>query len=721
MFKAKLDFTDSELQQFRPFADNVAGPAPTSKVLNCAHCSELINLPSDLKLQVFVDQDARPPRSDLKTPASQQSNENAGVPLKTQRPPVFGEHLTRPNVFSRVFTPAPVDRRQPVRTKPTFTPLRDPIGPTFKVFSRPGTQPENPPKPIFQPFADTTKRSENQFRRKSVGKQVTIAPPESREEGENRRGDTTPDQDPEIDGVRPQDQDEDEISLRGRYGKQIDVMTPITERTFEATTTATFRIHDANDATSAALELAKELREDDSDVDLDEQNLRYDSAFSPQYSDSQDDEDEDHSCHFITDDPVHQQKIEEIGEATGTLSLKDAVKPASESKPPNPCLPFDEPIVSSLLSIVPHDSAFHDLRSEDKNHLAALQKFCKKRERDRSDEVFSLDLSGNLYEVMEKLGEGGFGAVFAAADVERQLELQEEVFVAVKVVQPKNLWEFHVLKNLRASLPSHLRVSVIEPQALYAFRDESYLVLDMCTQGTLLELVNRAQEILVAEKGACLRESLVMFFAIELLRLTEGMHAVGFVHGDLKIDNCLLRLGDEPLSSTYDPSGAGGWADKGIKLIDFGRTIDTRQFPAYQQFLADWPTDSKDCPEMREGLPWTYQPDYFGLAGIIYCMLYGKYFEDKSIVSYPGPQGETRHKLAASLKRYWQVGLWTKLFDLLLNPTLAREDGSLPLCTELGALREEMEELLVVKDRSHGSALPLKALLGKIIIASDER
>ena len=36
-------------------------------------------------------------------------------------------------------------------------------------------------------------------------------------------------------------------------------------------------------------------------------------------------------------------------------------------------------------------------------------------------------------------------------------------------------------------------------------------------------------------------------------------------------------------------------------------------------------------------------------------------------------------------------------------------------------LREEMEEVLVAKDRSHGSALPLKALLGKIIIASDER
>ena len=676
------------------------------------------------KFQVFVDQDAVGPRSDPKTPGPQQPNENAGVPLRTPRPPpVFSENPTRPNVFSKVFTPAPADGKLPPRSKPIFTPLRDPAGPTFRVFSRPGTQPENPPKPIFQPFADKTRRSENQLRRRSVGKQVPIAPPEDQEEEEEQGRDTAAGHDSENDGAHIQgDDEEDGTSHRGRYGKQIDVMTPITERTFEATTTNTLRLQDANDATSAALELAKELREDEeSDADLDEKGFRYNAAFSPQYSDSQDDEDEDNSCRFITDDPVHQYQTEEIDEMTGTLSLKDVLAVASSFQPPNPCTPFDGPIVSALLSLAPYDSAFHDLRNEAKDHLTALKKFCKKRERDKSDEVFALDLGGNVYEVIEKLGEGGFGAVFAAADVERQLELQEEVFVAVKVVRPKNLWEFHVLKSLRASLPSHLRVSIIDPQALYVFRDESYLILDMCTHGTLLELVNRAQDILVAEKGACLRESLVMFFTIELLRLVDGMHAVGFIHGDLKIDNCLLRLGDEPLSSTYDPSGAGGWNDKGIKLIDFGRTIDTRQFPTGQQFLADWPTDAKDCLEMREGEPWTYQPDYFGLAGIIYCMLYGKYFEADSVVPHPGKDGRPRYKLSASFKRYWQVDLWAKLFDLLLNPTLVREDGSLPLCPELGALREEMEGLLVVKDRSHGSALPLKALLGKIIIASDER
>jgi hypothetical protein len=103
--------------------------------------------------------------------------------------PVFSENPARPNVFSKVFTPAPADGKRPFRSKPTFTPLRDPIGPTFKVFSRPGTQPENTPKPVFYPFIDKSKRSENEVRRKSVGKRVTISPHGGGEEEDEQRED----------------------------------------------------------------------------------------------------------------------------------------------------------------------------------------------------------------------------------------------------------------------------------------------------------------------------------------------------------------------------------------------------------------------------------------------------------------------------------------------------------------------------------------------------
>ena len=50
----------------------------------------------------------------------------------------------------------------------------------------------------------------------------------------------------------------------------------------------------------------------------------------------------------------------------------------------------------------------------------------------------------------------------------------------------------------------------------------------------------------VSQHGACLDELLVMFFTIEFLRLLEGLHSAGLIHGDLKIDNCLVRLEDVP-------------------------------------------------------------------------------------------------------------------------------------------------------------------------------
>lgn len=225
--------------------------------------------------------------------------------------------------------------------------------------------------------------------------------------------------------------------------------------------------------------------------------------------------------------------------------------------------------------------------------------------------------------------------------------------------------------------------------------------------------MNNASKAGVAQQGGNLDELLVMFFAVELLRLLTGMHDIGFIHGDLKIDNCLLRLEDVPGGSSawdsqYQPSGEGGWACKGASLIDFGRTIDTRLFPAGQQFIAEWASDERDCIEIQEGRPWTFQTDYFGLAGIVYCMLFGKYIHTSAIVS----DADGRRKIGTPFKRYWQTELWTELFDILLNPTKVRTDSSMPLSPEIGEVRAKMEEWLKVNCQR--SSNTLKGLLKKV-------
>ena len=118
-----------------------------------------------------------------------------------------------------------------------------------------------------------------------------------------------------------------------------------------------------------------------------------------------------------------------------------------------------------------------------------------------------------------------------------------------------------------------------------------------------------------------------MFLTIELLRTVEALHSKGILHGDLKADNCLLRFSptsDNEWSARYKRDGTDGWENKGIVLIDFGRGIDIRAFRNDVSFIADWETDSQDCPEMRELRPWTYQIDYYGCAAVAHSMLFGK-------------------------------------------------------------------------------------------------
>ncbi|KAI0039658.1 hypothetical protein FA95DRAFT_1550470 [Auriscalpium vulgare] len=622
-------------------------------------------------------------------------------------------------LLSRVFTPvargkdensinvsrSSVDEPAVLAQPAKFTPFVD--GSPLKVFSRP---PEKPSERVlsskpsaFTPYVD--EELPNPPSRAPLGgslplrsfapSRTTDADESPEDDDADRTADSSQDDEDYISFVEAEQQDAflGNAPLGGRFGT-FDVMTPITERTFEMTTSSRLSLLGGGfaepEAIEAAEKLAAELREGERD----------DSA----------------GFAFVED-------------KTGTLSLSDAIAVASEFNPPNPCNPFDPPIVSTLLSLLAANPEHHDYASQEANVLDGLQKLARKQASGRAavslaGEV-SVKLGDRRFSVFSKLGEGGFGAVFSARDVSSKNEDADEddydmaddededesKCVALKIVKPRNLWEFYVLRKVHSSLPARLRASVIRPHSLYTFRDESFLILDLCTQGSLLDIVNNAGKAGVSQQGACLDELLVMFFAIEFLRLVEGIHTAGFIHGDLKIDNCLIRLDEATAwSGMYDPSGAGGWAAKGIKLIDFGRTIDTRMFPHGQTYIAEWAVDARDCVEMREERPWTYQSDYFGLAGIVYCMLFGKYIEASSVaVASNSPR---RFKIATPFKRYWQTEIWTSLFDALLNPCLMRPDGHLPVCEELSVVRGKMETWL--QANCNRSSNTLKGLLKKV-------
>lgn len=718
------------------------------------------------------------------------ASKDIGVAASTLKTKCIGDG-DKPNVFSKVFTPVDKEEIRPpaeyslqpesqpfqaaaqnVAAKPGIQKhalLGDAQAP-FKVFSRPPEKdsvfsrpdslaPSDEDASYAIPLPDSSNRT-------SLGTFIPQRPEEVREvlsEDEEHE---------EHEDIPPNAHEEyiedfeaaHDAPFGGRFG-QFNVMTPITERTLEYTSTGRFSVLDSDistaaelaerafgqpDAVEAAERLAAEVREDN--VFLGEQRAahsQHDSRYDEESSSSSFDESqfsrpppfrlsEGHTIITLDrarEDLELQADTALVEEKTGTLNLSDKTFTDPTFNPPNPCNPFDPQIISALLLRLPTDSHCYHIPRESQL-LDDLQKFARKQMRTsrssiRGQTTFSLQLGDAHFQVYEKLGEGGFGAVFAAKAVEAKAEGgddddeddddeedDESRRVAIKVVQPGNAWEFQMLRKVHASLPAPLRSSVIYPHALHTFDDESFLVLDLCTQGSLLDIINRAGAAGVSQQGACLDELLVVFFTVELLRLLEGLHGAGLVHGDLKIDNCLVRLEDVAPASAwaaqYDPTGAGGWHSKGIKLIDFGRTIDTRMFPPGQTFVAEWATDARDCVEMRDGRPWTYQADYFGLAGIMYCMLYGKYIEASSVV--PVAQQDRangpRYKLATAFKRYWQTDLWTRLFDVLLNPCSVRPDGVLPISDTLAPLRAEMETWL--QANCNRSSNTLKGLLKKI-------
>jgi checkpoint serine/threonine-protein kinase len=513
-----------------------------------------------------------------------------------------------------------------------------------------------------------------------------------------------------IDGLHtPVEELQDPLNHRqhiGRFGT-VNLMTPIAERTMEFTASTLRSVANtpsrgvsARESQQYALYMANkhagELREEDEEGE-EPQNVA------------------------ATLWPTKATEADEHAD----VSMKAVALPIDDGEGlevSNPCHPHEPEVLAYALQDLTSLEGFHDLSMETGGHLDVLQKFAKRND---SHAHLPLTIAGRKFFVSRKLGEGGFGAVFAARDggvisqddddSSDDEDDEAEDNVALKVVRPRNRWEFHIIRHIHAVLPEELRRSIILPSDLFVFRDESFLVLELRTQGTLLEMVNKAAALQLSRPGQPVDELLVMYFAIELLRTLEGLHREGIIHGDLKIDNCLIRLQEVPGSADswspqYQADGSDGWAYKGISLIDFGRAVNTRLFPPDQTFFGDWPTDARDCLEAREGRPWTYQTDYFGLAGIVYCMLFGKYIDASSVILN---EQDGRYKFASPIKRYWQIDIWTALFDVLLNPTMVHADGRLPLCDELGALRNEMEAWLEKNCKRQGQQ-SLKSSLKRI-------
>lgn len=422
--------------------------------------------------------------------------------------------------------------------------------------------------------------------------------------------------------------------------------------------------------------------------------------------------------------------------------------------------PMNEGIRTAILESI-NDSlrslrGFFDYDGRKLGKLDYLRRAVKNK---RAVEDADIKLRGSTYRLLKELGEGAFAPVYLFEAINENNVLEnEKSYVAIKIEQPPSAWEFYIMREIEhrwsvsaQGLTRDMRArglaSMIRARELHTFGDANCLVLDYSDQGTILDIVNqvKAENVKTASGPILgLDECLAMFFTIELFRTVEALHEVGILHGDLKPDNCMVRLvpsrhmssmaalslsdspfqPSKPVVGPYSAQGENGWSTKGITLIDFGRSIDMTAYPKGVQFIADWKTCEQDCSEMRELRPWSYQVDYHGLASIIHMMLFGKYIETTADAASDGRR--KRHRLAQNFKRYWQQDIWKEIFDLLLNSVAKStehsaavteenagpSEKSFPLTKKLRGCRMKLEQYL--EEHGERSGVNLRGSLQKL-------
>jgi checkpoint serine/threonine-protein kinase len=284
---------------------------------------------------------------------------------------------------------------------------------------------------------------------------------------------------------------------------------------------------------------------------------------------------------------------------------------------------------------------------------------------------------GNLKFNSERtLGEGGFGYVLKCSNFHLNLKKLGDVnldLAAIKVGKDIGYLIWEVIVHFRIQLRLELlkdhseiyRKHFLPPKALLIYDDASVMFLEYADLGSLLSMANiiydKKNEFSIPEF-----EFLVIYIALQALKIINALHAAEIIHADIKTDNWVLK--------SYDTE------ELTLCLIDFGKTIDLKEIRYSIDsnkvgLIGSSAVEKFECPEMKINKPWTYQADYFGVCATIHNLHYG---EDLNVTQETVEKARTRDIVIKEsndlfwvprvvIKRYWDIFLWSEFYVRLLN------------------------------------------------------
>jgi checkpoint serine/threonine-protein kinase len=209
---------------------------------------------------------------------------------------------------------------------------------------------------------------------------------------------------------------------------------------------------------------------------------------------------------------------------------------------------------------------------------------------------------------------------------------------------------------LQNRLPLEKRDFFLKVAAVQLYRETSFLLCELVHGPSLFCVVNAFKSC-----GERIDEATSVWLLLQLSEAISQMHSCGVIHGDIKTENILIGNMD---NLPVDSCGEVDFLRARIKIIDFGSSVDASLYPSGTMFKGDAGTDTFGCEAAKNGLEWTVEPDLAGIAGTAHCLLFCEYMELAHKILEPGV---LKARPTRPFKRYWDVGFWEKLFDLLIN------------------------------------------------------
>src|SRR5579859_2583898 len=231
------------------------------------------------------------------------------------------------------------------------------------------------------------------------------------------------------------------------------------------------------------------------------------------------------------------------------------------------------------------------------------------------DPFIGRDIRNGQFQILQKIGSGGMGAVYKA------LQPEMNRMVAVKILHPK-------LSN-RKDLASRFRREARAMSQLTRPNTAKVFLYDELDDGSLYMIMEfldgkNLNQTVRAEGPFAMERALPIL--IQACGALDEAHKAGIIHRDLKPENIFLVQ-------------SGGVHDF-AKVLDFGLAkVTERQMRPGSVILTQegmvFGTPEFMSPEQAQGRPLTAASDIYSLAVILYEVLTGKLpFDAKNAIDY---------------------------------------------------------------------------------------